>query len=81
MSKPDANANSHAGQHQGFEVFWGSNEEFGSKHDFMEQYEPGWYWWSCQPGCLPDGEPSGPFMTSLEAHDDAYEPYSATWEL
>jgi hypothetical protein len=27
----------------------------------------GWYWWSCFPGCLPDGEPSGPFKTATSA--------------
>ncbi len=35
-----------------------------------EEYDPesldgtcffqGWYWWSCFPDCLPDGEPNGP---------------------
>ena len=24
-------------------------------------YAPGWYWWSCFPGCLPEGDPNGPF--------------------
>ncbi len=33
----------------------------------------GWYWWSCSPGCLPDGEPSGPFETEEEALADARE--------
>ena len=33
----------------------------------------GWYWWSCQPGCLPDGEPSGPFETEQDAIKDATE--------
>ncbi len=23
----------------------------------------GWHWWPCFPGCLPDGDPSGPFKT------------------
>ena len=32
---------------------------------------PGWYWWSCFPGCLPDGEPIGPFDTEEEALADA----------
>ena len=32
---------------------------------------PGWYWWTCFPGCLPDGEPSGPFATEQEAIEDA----------
>lgn len=34
---------------------------------------PGWYWWACFPGCLPDGEPSGPFATEQEAIDNAQE--------
>lgn len=33
--------------------------------------EPGWYWWACFPGCLPDGEPIGPFATEAEAIADA----------
>lgn len=37
-----------------------------------EQYHgPGWYWWSCFPGCLPDGDPMGPFATEAEALADA----------
>jgi hypothetical protein len=32
---------------------------------------PGWYWWACFPGCMPDGEPSGPFATEAEAIADA----------
>ena len=35
--------------------------------------DPGWYWWSCFPGCLPDGEPMGPFETEAEALADARE--------
>lgn len=31
----------------------------------------GWYWQSCFPGCLPDGESNGPFATEAEAADDA----------
>ena len=31
----------------------------------------GWYWWSCFPGCLPDGDPFGPFDTEAEATADA----------
>jgi hypothetical protein len=33
--------------------------------------EPGFYWWACFPGCLPDGEPSGPYQTEEEAIEDA----------
>lgn len=31
----------------------------------------GWYWWSCFPGCLPEGDPSGPFATEAQALADA----------
>jgi hypothetical protein len=40
-------------------------------HDGMITSGPGWYWWSCTPGCLPDNEPYGPFMTEKLALDDA----------
>lgn len=35
--------------------------------------QPGWYWWPCFPGCLPDSEPSGPFTSKEEAIEDAQE--------
>lgn len=35
--------------------------------------EPGWYYWYCLPGCLPDSDPIGPFDTEQEALDDARE--------
>ena len=35
------------------------------------ELEPGWYWWSCLPGCLPDSEPTGPFDSEQEALEDA----------
>ena len=31
----------------------------------------GYFWWSCFPGCLPDGDPVGPFETEAEALADA----------
>lgn len=34
---------------------------------------PGWFWWSCFPGCLPDSEPNGPFATEAEALADAQD--------
>ena len=37
------------------------------------KYEPGWYWWGCFPGCMPDSEPMGAFETASEALLDAYE--------
>ena len=44
--------------------------------DHADEYtltEAGWYWWSCFPGCLPDGEPVGPFETEAEALTDAQD--------
>lgn len=35
--------------------------------------DPGWYWWPCFPGCLPDSDPIGPFATEAEAIADARE--------
>jgi len=29
--------------------------------------EPGWYYWFCFPGCLPDSDPIGPFATEQAA--------------
>ena len=34
---------------------------------------PGWYWWPCFPGCLPDGDANGPFTTEAEALADAQD--------
>jgi len=36
-------------------------------------FPPGFYWWSCLPGCLPDSDPFGPFETEQEAVADARE--------
>ena len=41
--------------------------------DEGEPLPDGWYWWSCLPGCLPDGEPTGPFDTEEEALEDAQQ--------
>ncbi len=30
-----------------------------------------YYWWSCWPGCLPDGDAIGPFNSSRDAYNDA----------
>jgi len=35
-----------------------------------ERLEPGWYWWSCFPGCLPDSDPFGPFGSEADALAD-----------
>ena len=58
---------------------FGSFEVFaldGSVNDDISQedgtpYKAGWYWWACFPGCLPEGEPWGPFGTEQDAITDA----------
>ncbi len=63
-------------EHGSLEVFWlfrGGlcNEACGECVD--DESVAGWYWWACFPGCLPDGEASGPFATSRDALEDADE--------
>ena len=50
----------------------GSNDDL----DYIVADRAGWYWWSCFPGCLPDGEPSGPFDTEQEAVNDTQDYFS-----
>ncbi len=45
--------------------------ECGHKGVHCNDTKVKWYWWSCFPGCLPDGEPNGPFATEAEAIADA----------
>jgi hypothetical protein len=49
------------------EVFYADN----ITNEEGKPLEAGWYWWACFPGCLPDGDPSGPFATEAEALADA----------
>jgi hypothetical protein len=35
-----------------------------------ERIPEGWYWWECENGFLPDGDPIGPFDTSEQAYWD-----------
>ena len=44
---------------------------YGDEGDDNPFGAPGWYWWACFPGCLPDSDPIGPFDTEAEAIDDA----------
>ena len=55
------------------EVFWSDDRQMVVTDDEGERRGPGWYWWACFPGCIPDGEPSGPFATSRQARKDADE--------
>ena len=36
-------------------------------------YQPGWYWWACFPGCLPDGEADGPYDSEAAAIEAAHD--------
>lgn len=62
-----------------YEVFWDDadvSEHGGDARNYDgdgEPIKPGWYWWACSPGCLPDGEAHGPFATSTRAMYDADE--------
>lgn len=61
------------GVHGSYEVFHVSecDEDQVIPPGDLEPLAPGWYWWACFPGCLPDGEPVGPFKTEAEARVDA----------
>ena len=39
-------------------------------HKAWKGYERGYYYWFCFPGCLPDGDPVGPFKTAALAIAD-----------
>ena len=46
----------------------------GENRDHADEYtvtEPGWYYWSCFPGCLPDSPPFGPYDTEGETIPEA----------
>lgn len=63
------------GEHGSFETFWVTEDEVKrAKREDRDNpvfTAPGWHWWACFPGCLPDGEPMGPFDTEEEAIADA----------
>jgi len=52
-----------------YEVFYISDEE----KFLFEVDEAGWYWWTCQAGCLPDSEALGPYQTKQRAEEAAKE--------
>lgn len=59
-----------------FEVFYHEGgydmmPESVAKERGIEPMKPGWYWWPCFPGCLPDGPEHGPFASEQEATDNA----------
>ena len=52
-----------------------SIEVFFADHWLAKSFgtNPGWFWWTCECGCLPDGPPTGPFGTSYAAYRDALD--------
>ena len=54
-----------------FEVFWAEEGMTYEADGVWETSPPGWYWWACFPGCVPDGDPIGPFASSTAAYFDA----------
>lgn len=52
------------------EVFYAECGELGEDGD-GDPLPAGWYWWPCFPGCMPDGDPCGPFDTEADAIADA----------
>lgn len=51
-----------------FEIFHSDDYPDGVAGEILDD---GFYWWTCFPGCLPDGDAIGPFDTAEEAHNDA----------
>lgn len=50
---------------------WAYFDHFsGSEPANPEDFE-GWYWQACYPGCLPDGDPMGPYATESECIEAA----------
>jgi hypothetical protein len=58
-----------------YHQFANKTEHFGSFETFFaydsSDRPNGWYWWACFPGCLPDGDASGPFENEHEAIKNA----------
>jgi hypothetical protein len=55
---------------RGFEIFHHPDNYDLNKGDPNGEHNTGWYFWACQPGCLPDSDPVGEFETyalALEA--------------
>ena len=55
-------------EHSDTEVFYAEAGEL-DPDDCDDPSEAGWYYWYCSPGCLPDGDPWGPYATEQEAID------------
>jgi hypothetical protein len=53
-----------------FEIFKHDGKENGIRDENENVLPAGWYWWACNPGCLPDSEPFGPFKSVTQAKFD-----------
>ena len=50
------------------EIFWNDGEYCGDcEEEDGEQMPEGYYYWYCTPGCMPEGDPIGPFVSAEEA--------------
>lgn len=54
----------------------GDGQQHNNHHEHL-----GWYYWFCQPGCLPNTEAMGPFKTEQEALDTARDPSSVSFQF
>ena len=75
----DASGNLY-GSFKTFRITRGNRSSWGDGSGFWEnewgersRILCGFYWQSCFPGCLPDGEPMGPFRSEAAAIRDAQE--------
>jgi len=55
------------------ETFYVDGTDPDEVNEDGEPLEAGFYWWPCFPGCLPDGDPIGPYDTEEEAVEAAQE--------
>ncbi len=46
-------------------------EVFYADRVFASMGGKGWFWWVCNPDCVPDWPPHGPFASSDRAYHDA----------
>ena len=60
------------------EVFYVDDLDVEDDETVFYRCGPGWYWWACFPGCMPDSEPVGPFATEELAIADAQ---SESWQF
>lgn len=52
------------------EVFYrteAENQEYETLDGDGEPMPSGWYYWHCFPGCMPEGDPIGPYETEAAA--------------